>query len=76
MAREIDEIPLFNMANIMLTVLRAAAERPVTPAECVERLTRILAIAHENAEAERPTLVGRVKLSFVELAAAALLEEV
>jgi restriction system protein len=75
MARDIDEIPLFNMANVMLTVLKAAAERPISPAECVERLTRILAVAHEDAEPERPTLEDRVRLAFVELAAAALLEE-
>ena len=76
MVRDIGEFPLINMANVMLTILRMAAERPDSPADCLERLLRILTLAHEDAGAQRLVLNDRIRLAITELSATALLEEV
>ncbi|HLI13411.1 MAG TPA: hypothetical protein VKY65_17600 [Alphaproteobacteria bacterium] len=73
MTTDSGEVPLVNMANVMLTVLKAAAAQPVSPGDCVERLLRTLRLVHENAEAQRSTLTERVALAVTELHAAALL---
>jgi restriction system protein len=75
MTTDIGEIPLINMANVMLSALKAAAEGPTEPGACIERLVRNLARVHEDAEAQRSAVTERVELAFVELLAAGLIEE-
>lgn len=76
MTTDFGEVPLINMANVMLAALKLAAARPAVPGDCVEQIARNLAKVHENPEAQRAELEARVELAFVELLAAGLIEEV
>jgi len=64
------------MANVMLTILRRAAQQPTSSADCLERLSRVLTLAHEDAEPQRLVLEERIRRAIAELFAAALLDEV
>jgi len=72
MTTDIGEIPLLNMASVMLAVLKAAAQHAVTAADCVARLLRNLARVHEDAESQRGELEQRVAIALGELTAAGL----
>ena len=72
MTTDIGEIPLLNMASVMLAILKAAAQREVAPADCVARLLRNLARVHEDAESQRAEIEERVTLGLAELATAGL----
>ena len=73
MTTDIGEIPLINMASVMLAILKTAAQREVVAADCVARLLRNLARVHEDAESQRAELEQRVALALGELAAAGLI---
>jgi restriction system protein len=70
---DLDEVPLINMASIMLSLLTAAAAGETTAAACVARLVAQLARLGERAAALRGELERRVGLALAELEAAGLL---
>ncbi len=74
MTTDIGEIPLINMANVMLATLKAAVATDATPGDCIERLMRQLVQVHENAEAARGEIEDRVATALQELVAAGLVE--
>ncbi len=67
------EVPLINMANVMLAVLKAAALAEVAAEDCVAVLMRQLARVHEDAEAVLAELADRVATALEALSAAGLL---
>lgn len=75
MTTDIGEIPLINMANVMLAVLKAAAERPVRQSDCIDRLTRHLRQVREDPELHRPELEAGVQRAVGELSAVGLIEK-
>lgn len=75
MTTDIGEVPLINLTNIMLAVLKATAERAVTQSDCVERLARSLRQIGEDPESHRPELEDGVGRAVVELSAVGLIEE-
>jgi hypothetical protein len=75
MTTDIGDVPLLNMASVMLTALKAAGAGEAGPADCLARLARNLAQVHEDAAALRPRLESMVEEAFAELLAAGLLAE-
>ena len=74
MTTDIGEIPLTNMANVMLAVLKAGERGEASAADCLARLRRQLAQIHADAPIEPGLLEERVAIAIGELASAGLLE--
>jgi restriction system protein len=71
---DLSEYPLLNRPALMLLVLKAAAERPVTMRQCRERLDAELARIHEKPDVSEPAIAAELEEVGKHLLAARLLE--
>lgn len=70
---DLNEYTLLNRPALMLLVLKAAAERPVTIEDCHARLNEELARAHERPDVPGEAIDAELREVRTHLAAAALL---
>lgn len=71
---DLSEYPLLNRPALMLLVLKAAGERPVTIRECRERLEAELVRIHEKPDIPEPVIATELEEVGRHLLAARLLE--